>query len=111
MIYCSIRAANNVLGKPDQLGFARPLTAETMVTVSKNGLKGQVFNNFTGNIWSVCFIFILVYINFIYQDMSTVSLSKMISTKVRSTAIHAAYAVIYLVPPKIPKLSRRKVIV
>ena len=42
MIYSTIQVAHQITIELDQLGFARPLTSETMLTASKNAPKGQV---------------------------------------------------------------------
>ena len=41
-IQCTIQIANQIMEESDQLGFAGPLTSETMLTVSKNAFKGYV---------------------------------------------------------------------
>ena len=42
VIQYMIQIANQIMEKMNQLGFARPLTSETMLTVSKNAFKGKV---------------------------------------------------------------------
>ena len=39
-IQCTIQIANQIMKELNQLGFAGPLTSETMLTVSKNAFKG-----------------------------------------------------------------------
>ena len=39
-IQCTIQIADHAMVELNQLGFARPLTSETMLTVSKNAFKG-----------------------------------------------------------------------
>ena len=41
--HSSIQITNQVMIKLNLLGFARPLTSEPMLTVSKNVFKSQVF--------------------------------------------------------------------
>ena len=42
----SIQVTNHVMKELNQLGFARPLTTEAMLTVSKNIFKGKMLMNF-----------------------------------------------------------------
>ena len=41
-VHSSIQVANHVVKELNQLGLARPLTTETMLTVSKNIFKGKM---------------------------------------------------------------------
>ena len=41
-IQCTIQVVNQIMEELNQLGFAGPLTSETMLTVSKNAFKGYV---------------------------------------------------------------------
>ena len=40
----SIQVTNHVMKELNQLGFARPLTTEAVLTVSKNIFKGKIIN-------------------------------------------------------------------
>ena len=44
-VQSSIQVTNHVMKELDQLGFARPLPTETMLTVSKNVSKGKMLIN------------------------------------------------------------------
>ena len=41
-VHSSIQVSNHVMNELNQLGFARSLTTETMLTVSKNVFKGRM---------------------------------------------------------------------
>ena len=41
-VHSSIQVSNHVMNELNQLGFAKSLTTETMLTVSKNVFKGRM---------------------------------------------------------------------
>ena len=42
LVHSSVQVTNHVMKELNQLGLARPLTTETMLTVSKNVFKGKM---------------------------------------------------------------------
>ena len=46
-VHCTIKVAYNIMVELNKLGFARPLTSESILIVSKNAINGQVLVDVT----------------------------------------------------------------